>query len=307
MSTGEILDRTFTMYRNHFWLFVGISALPPALMLMVNLTMTGTIVRPAGMTAGPSTTTVMIAGIGAIVGAIAYMFGLAIAHGATVFAVSAVHLGRTITIAEAYRRMKGHYGRVIGLLLVLALMGAGAAFVLIFGVALLVTTFAAAFRGAQAPWVAGVLTVVLILAAAVLIVWVFLRFSLSIAACVLENLKIGPSLKRSRFLARGSLGKIFVIYLLLLALNLGVSFVLLLPIQLLVLVFKGPTGIAVVAVLQHMATFATGALIGPLATIALALVYYDERVRKEAFDIHFMMEALDGPPPALNIPNAPIG
>jgi hypothetical protein len=28
-------------------------------------------------------------------------------------------------------------------------------------------------------------------------------------------------------------------------------------------------------------------------TIALSLVYYDERVRKEAFDLHHMLEEMD--------------
>ena len=26
LSVGEILDRTFTLYRRHFWLFIGIAA-----------------------------------------------------------------------------------------------------------------------------------------------------------------------------------------------------------------------------------------------------------------------------------------
>jgi hypothetical protein len=36
-------------------------------------------------------------------------------------------------------------------------------------------------------------------------------------------------------------------------------------------------------------------LTGPLATIGIALVYYDERVRKEAFDLQLMMSSLDPP------------
>jgi len=36
-------------------------------------------------------------------------------------------------------------------------------------------------------------------------------------------------------------------------------------------------------------------LVGPLATIAFSLVYYDERVRKEAFDLQLMMATIDAP------------
>jgi hypothetical protein len=42
-----------------------------------------------------------------------------------------------------------------------------------------------------------------------------------------------------------------------------------------------------------------------LATIALSLVYYDERVRKEAFDLQLMMMTLDATAPAP--PPAPVG
>src|SRR5438045_2668746 len=34
MSTGQVLDRTFHLYRNNFLLFAGISALPPAVILL---------------------------------------------------------------------------------------------------------------------------------------------------------------------------------------------------------------------------------------------------------------------------------
>ena len=35
-------------------------------------------------------------------------------------------------------------------------------------------------------------------------------------------------------------------------------------------------------------------LVTPLMTIAFSLMYYDERVRKEAFDIELMMKGLEG-------------
>jgi Ni/Fe-hydrogenase subunit HybB-like protein len=44
------------------------------------------------------------------------------------------------------------------------------------------------------------------------------------------------------------------------------------------------------------ATFISECLVGPLATIAFSLIYYDERVRKEAFDLQLMMMTLDAQP-----------
>ncbi len=41
-----------------------------------------------------------------------------------------------------------------------------------------------------------------------------------------------------------------------------------------------------------------GAISGPLLVIALALLYYDTRVRKEGFDLQLMMDSLDEADPA---------
>ena len=37
LSLGELLDRTFTLYRRHFWLFVGIMAVPSSFTIPVNV------------------------------------------------------------------------------------------------------------------------------------------------------------------------------------------------------------------------------------------------------------------------------
>jgi hypothetical protein len=47
-----------------------------------------------------------------------------------------------------------------------------------------------------------------------------------------------------------------------------------------------------IAIWQYLGGFFAGTIAGPIATIALALLYYDERVRKEAFDLQLMMEAV---------------
>jgi hypothetical protein len=39
--------------------------------------------------------------------------------------------------------------------------------------------------------------------------------------------------------------------------------------------------------------FITQAVLSPIMTIGLTLVYYDERVRKEAFDLEHMMHEID--------------
>jgi hypothetical protein len=54
------------------------------------------------------------------------------------------------------------------------------------------------------------------------------------------------------------------------------------------------------AVLVYLSGFIVGSITGPLATIGLSLLYYDERVRKGAFDLQLMLSSLA-------VPGAPSG
>jgi len=58
-------------------------------------------------------------------------------------------------------------------------------------------------------------------------------------------------------------------------------------------------------VLNQIASLIAGTLIAPLAVIAMSLVYYDERVRKEAFDLQLMMESLDSAPSPVPVQSLP--
>jgi hypothetical protein len=57
---------------------------------------------------------------------------------------------------------------------------------------------------------------------------------------------------------------------------------------------------------EALATFLGFTLSFPIGTIAISLVYYDQRVRKEAFDLQLMMEAI-GQGPQSRSAVAPIG
>jgi hypothetical protein len=48
-----------------------------------------------------------------------------------------------------------------------------------------------------------------------------------------------------------------------------------------------------VQVLQHLGAFVSQVLAGPIGTIAFSLMYYNLRVRKEAFDIQHLMSSMD--------------
>ena len=256
LSLGELLDRSFFLYRSHFGLFLGVVALPHLVLLAFQLLEIP--LRPK--TATGIAVTSLLLGLGFIV---IYLAVIAASQAATVIAVSRVHLDQTTSISEVFAAIRG---RILEISLIMIGVGIGV------GMGLILLVIPGIFLA--------------------------LMWSLTIPVAVLEETGLRDSVARSAELTKGSRGRIFVIYLLY-----SVLF------YTLYLLFEFPLGIAIIGMArQHqlagglpvwvqvaapVATFIPQCLLAPLLTIALSLVYYDQRVRKEAFDLQHMMTMLD--------------
>jgi len=120
-------------------------------------------------------------------------------------------------------------------------------------------------------------------------------YGIAIPAVVLENITGNESLARSRVLTEGSVGRVIIVYFLTSIFT--VAMVLALDAAATALwstVFHG-TGVVTEEVLQQILTALGEILFGPVTAIALTLVYYDQRMRKEAFDIEHMMSLMTTP------------
>jgi hypothetical protein len=305
MSTGELMDRTFWLYKKNFQLFVGIASLGAASYLVFELlTISSTSLR-AGTAQRVNPFSAAYLGIGFLAGFLIMMAGMAIAHAATVRAVAAVHLGLPIRIVDAYKSLKGRIWRVLGVFVGISLL----AVVAVIAAALLIAIVIVMLRvlsigsgpingGREAAIFSALIGFAAILAIFVSAMVVWVRYALAIACCVVEDLGVIKSIKRSAALSKGSRFRIFLIYTVFLILGAVAAAAL--------------GGLASVSsklisyvparlVLISLARFIASALTGPLATIGIALVYYDERVRKEAFDLQLMMNTLDSPAPPTNV------
>jgi hypothetical protein len=120
---------------------------------------------------------------------------------------------------------------------------------------------------------------------------------------VLEDKGLRDSVNRSAELTKGHRGRIFVVYLLFLVLFYAVILAWEIPIFAVIGIgARGQSAPTTIPLWTQFAiplcAFLTQCLVGPLMTIGLSLVYYDERVRKEAFDLQHMMASLDAAPGA---------
>jgi len=257
LTTGELLDRTFSLYRSHFALFLGIFALPHLCVLAFQC------LALAFQSPGNQVRNVLTAAIFSVLAGLLSIVVIAASQAATVVAVSNVYLDRPASVMDSFSKVKHQIGGVIWL-------------------------------SAKVGFLVGLACIALIVPGILLAV----RWSLAVPAKVLEDKNSGEAMSRSTELTLGNRGRVFVIWFLFVILSIGVSMLLQWPIQI-------AAGVGGLTALQHaavgwrvaslVATFISQCLVGPLATIAFSLVYYDERVRKEAFDLQLMMTTLDAP------------
>src|SRR5580704_3324641 len=230
LSLGEILDRTFTLYRRNFLLFAGIIAIPQLMVLAFNLAQTfmkGA--RAANVASSVSTSlgvTLIILGlVGVIVYFVAYLF----AHGGTVYAVSDLYLGRPTSISASLRRMRGQAGNLLGVSILSGLaMLAGFILLIIPGI------------------------------------YVACRLSTCVPAALLENLGPRDSLERSFKLTKDNAGRAFVIYCLYFAILYAAIFLFMMPFIFMVgLSAKDPSSIRMWLAMAQVGYVVASILVSP--------------------------------------------
>jgi hypothetical protein len=222
---------------------------------------------------------------------------LEIAHAATAMAVSNLHLERDTSIGSAYSAARGSLLRVLWIALVAFLLPILIAVpIMLTVIGVLSIVVAGSGSGDTVTIVFGVLMVVAIFVAPLR--W-WLRWSLVVPITVLEGGGLRVSMRRSKALTHDRRGRVFLVYVLIVALTWVVGVICQVPFYLTVgsQVFRRPGLIGQTArVLQATGYFVSASLVGALLTIALILIYYDERVRREGFDMQLMMAALEATP-----------
>jgi Membrane domain of glycerophosphoryl diester phosphodiesterase len=318
MSLGEILDRTAQLYRTNFPLLVGIAAVYAGVLLVLNLAQIGVATLLGHLHMSRQLPWVTLAFVVVMIPLIFIFAGAAVA--ANNRAVAWINLGQPATIRGAYHSIFPRLGRYLWLMTIVAffiylpfVVVFTAYFVFLFAYAGQRHLFAqgAANANPQAFGVIAAVTFVFLLLALAAFVYgilMGLRYSLAIPASVIEDLKARKAIKRSIELSQGSRGRIFLLGLLIAAIQIGLVFVT--QIVFIVAAFTAARSHGTIPVwmqiAQQVVGFITNSFIGPMYATGLTLFYYDQRVRKEGFDIEWMMEAagMNAPAPVAETPPA---
>lgn len=294
LTLGEILDRSFAVYRANFWLFVGIAVLSSAVQLVAQAVV---LVVSRGFIPVPRTQPhrlelgfhFHLAGrqIGSEFGTLLFFLATAVTEAATVWALSEVYLGGRTTIGDSIRAVIGRWLRFVGIALWQAWSLLWLPLLLIVPALVL---FAMPGRfGFAGAFIAGVLVFLAATGAMVFGVIAFVRNSLAVPAAVVEGVRVRAAMRRSKVLAAGAKGRIFVVYLIAWCLYL-VAGIMEMPLALIVGLgaMKGERHV-LLQVVMLLVNFVAHSVVTPVVLIGLSLVYFDQRVRQEALDLLLML------------------
>jgi hypothetical protein len=285
LTLGEILDRTFSVYRSRFWLFAGIcssAALVQLILSGVQLVMVHSLRLRLTVTGLRTANVLMSAGVGIVV-----FLLFCVLQVATVHALSELYLGRTASLSGSLRAVGGRWLRYIGIGIWQMMSFGGIAAVF------LIPAYTLLFRSRGTDvglvMIAGLLMFLGFAGGGAVGTILYLRNALAVPASVVEGLDVRASMRRSKVLTPGAKGRLFVVMLIAGALYLVAG------------VMEAPLSIVVLqATLHHrealgtqaimlLVQFVSSSVVPPVTLIGFSLIYFDQRVRKEALDLELML------------------
>ena len=328
LGTGDLIDRTVRLYRRHFGALVRASA-PPVIVSAVGTVMWTVSIRSLSVTESDGRAAGYF--MGALAGAGVYVLGLlaqfVVAGGASRNFVMHLLWGEPVTARLIYRsvrsRFKGLFWATVAVFVWLLLSGVAAMvaglLLMILGV-LVVGVFVAVGAAASAEWVGLVAATVLWLATLVVMVLVFFLVAGRVAyvpqVLMVEGRGVFDSIGRSAGLARGNVRRLTGMFLFTGFAWYAAAMLLLVPLGWYAYLngldplgmdpTRTPVWYTVSSqVLGQLATI----LLAPVWMMGLSLLYVDERVRHEGYDIELMAAQVFGEmptvPAGMNAPLAP--
>lgn len=334
LGAGDLIDRTVRLYRRHFGALVRASA-PPVIVSAVGTVLWTVSVRSLGLTSSEGRAAFYF--LGALAGAAVYVLGLlaqvVVMGGASRNLVMHLLWGEPVTARLIYRsvrsRFKGLFWATVVVLfwLFISAVAASAAGLLLlipgFIVIAVFIGMAAATGtgvGAGAEWLGLLVGGLLWLASVVLSLFVFFLVAGRVAyvpqVLMVEGRGVFDSIGRSAGLARGNVRRLTAMFLFTGFAWYAAAMLLLVPLGWYAYLngvdplgmdpTRTPVWYTVSSqVLGQVATI----LLAPVWMMGLSLLYVDERVRHEGYDIELMAAQVFGEMPAvpagLNAPLAP--
>jgi len=265
LEVGDLLDETFRIYRRHFLLFAGISvilAIPAAgLQGYSFFTLFSNFLQST--TTGPTFNfNNLLPSL--VVIAIGYVINVLLSpysYGAVIYAACESALGHPVTVWDALRGVTRRYFSILGYVLLVALMG-------------------------------------VLFCLLPLWIWIWVGWVAVLPVMFVENVGLGTAMGRSWQLVQGRWWRTFLILLLVVL----VWYFARIALEAFIALANALIGVVVsayvVLAITQGAAIIVAALVNPVLQIAIVLIYFDLRVRREALDLFQLAQHVSASQPA---------
>lgn len=294
LGLGEILDGAISTMRAHPKLMLGVAAVVVTITQLIILAATYPLLDDLNRLSVPVETTTLpttdellelaglslaVSGIALVVTVVSRVFLV----GFVTFVVGIAVLGHDATFSAVWARVRPRLLPLLGLTLVYPAV----VFVTVFVVVLLTLAVPA-------------LGILAVLGVVVVGIWLWIMFSLATPVLVLESTGVGKAFGRSRHLVRGAWWRIFGITLLSSVIAFFLMLIVSLPFEYLGDGFATLTGDVTPLTTKYLLLTTIGAIIAstltePFVAAVTALLYTDQRMRREGLDIELARAAGDTP------------
>jgi hypothetical protein len=296
---SDIFDGAFRIIRYNPRATIGAAVLVSAVAMVVPVGTALVTGVTGGLSPDPATGTLsdtqiyqlLTALAGFLAGAQLQAIGLLFVSGMIAHVTSAAAVGQRLSLGQAWAATRGKRWRLLGMAF---LLGLGATLVLALAVALVVV--AAVVFKAPLGWVLlFALFMLLAVMAAYLWYWVRLR-ALAVPVLMLEPVGVFGALRRAVRLTRRQFWRLLGL-LLLVTLVVGVAgSILRLPFSITGELFltrssHSGDGLVIYLLLTGVGTVVSSAVLQPFSAVVSALLYVDQRIRKEAYDVELLDRA----------------
>ena len=298
LTTSEVLDRTFAIYRSNFWLFAGIASFSGALQSVVAacqmVFQSRIMAQMQRVQAGgtPPSPFDSLAPMGIMsLASILHFLTWSIILAACIFALGEVYLGRPTSISQAFRATIGRWYSYLGISLwqLGSFLWLPLVFVVVGAVLAALGIVPNLHLGGALAAVGFFVVIVGMIAGSIVGMIFWLRNSFGVPIAVLERSPVRPAMSRSKYLADGTKWRIILVWLIAVALFMVVGIVQApLTMVSMFLVMRGGHAVVTQAI-ALVVNFVGYTVVTPVPMIGISLLYFDQRVRKEAFDIAFLL------------------
>jgi len=322
LGAGDLIDRAVRLYRRHLLTLIRIAA-PPVIISTIGWVLFAVARRAVFVT--PSGALLLfyffLGALGLSVVVAGYIFSLIVMGGAARNLVTHLLWNEPVSMRATYAAVRSRFWGLLAATIIMVAWVGISIMVASFGwytVVIIVTVGAVVFAQVAPAWVSVVVWVIGSIAGTVVAFWLFFFFVGRVAyvpqVMLVEGKRVFESVARSFSLARGNVRRLMAMSLFVVFTFYSALMILLIPLGwygYLNGVDPSPWSAA-----EWPAWYAIGngvlepysrILLAPIWILGLSLLYVDERVRHEGYDIELMASRQLGPMPELNVvsPYAP--